>query len=57
VGFLQYLSPSLQFLLAVLVFREPFTPVHAASFAFIWAALAILTWDLRRRLRQAGVAG
>ena len=51
VGFLQYLSPSIQFLLAVLVFREPFTPVHAATFAFIWAALAILTWDLRRRLR------
>jgi chloramphenicol-sensitive protein RarD len=57
VGLLQYLSPSLQFLLAVLVFREPFTPAHAATFAFIWAALAILTWDLRRRLRQAGVAG
>jgi chloramphenicol-sensitive protein RarD len=57
VGFLQYLSPSLQFLLAVFVFREPFTPVHAASFAFIWAALAILTWDLRRRLRQVGMAG
>jgi chloramphenicol-sensitive protein RarD len=51
VGFLQYLSPSLQFLLAVLVFREPFTPAHAATFAFIWTALAILTWDLRRRLR------
>jgi len=56
VGFLQYLSPSLQFLLAVLVFREPFTTVHAATFAFIWAALAILTWDLRRRLRHEGAA-
>jgi chloramphenicol-sensitive protein RarD len=56
VGFLQYLSPSLQFLLAVLVFREPFTPAHAVTFAFIWAALAILTWDLRRRLRYEGAA-
>jgi chloramphenicol-sensitive protein RarD len=56
VGFLQYLSPSLQFLLAVLVFREPFTAVHAATFAFIWAALAILTWDLRRRLRYERTA-
>ena len=56
VGFLQYLSPSLQFLLAVLVFREPFTPAHAATFAFIWAALAILTWDLRRRLRYEPAA-
>ncbi len=51
VGLLQYLSPSIQFLLAVLVFREPFTAPHAASFACIWAALAVLTWDLRRRLR------
>ncbi|HSD28546.1 MAG TPA: EamA family transporter RarD [Vicinamibacteria bacterium] len=59
VGFLQYLSPSLQFLLAVLVFREPFTAAHAATFAFIWTALAILTWDLRRRLRyeRAGAGG
>jgi chloramphenicol-sensitive protein RarD len=56
VGFLQYLSPSIQFLLAVLVFREPFTAVHAATFAFIWAALAILTWDLRRRLRYERAA-
>jgi chloramphenicol-sensitive protein RarD len=56
VGFLQYLSPSIQFLLAVLVFREPFTAVHAATFAFIWTALAILTWDLRRRLRYERAA-
>ena len=51
LGLLQYLSPSIQFLLAVLVFREPFTSAHAATFACIWAALAVLTWDLRRRLR------
>ncbi len=51
VGLLQYLSPSIQFLLAVFVFREPFTTAHAASFACIWAALGVLTWDLRRRLR------
>jgi chloramphenicol-sensitive protein RarD len=57
VGLLQYLSPSLQFLLALLVFREPFTPAHAATFACIWSALAILTWDLRKRLRRAGVEG
>jgi chloramphenicol-sensitive protein RarD len=56
VGLLQYLSPSIQFLLAVLVFREPFTPAHAAAFAFIWAALAVLTWDLRRRLRHERAA-
>ncbi len=57
VGLLQYLSPTMQFLLAVLVFREPFTLAHAAAFACIWAALAVLTWDLRRRLRASGASG
>jgi len=56
VGFLQYLSPSLQFLLAVLVFREPFTATHAAAFACIWTALGALSWDLRRRLRHERAA-
>jgi chloramphenicol-sensitive protein RarD len=51
LGLFQYISPSMQFLLAVLLYREPFTPAHAAAFACIWAALALLTWDLRRRLR------
>jgi chloramphenicol-sensitive protein RarD len=56
LGLLQYLSPSIQFLLALLVFREPFTSAHAATFACIWAALAVLTWDLRRRLRHERAA-
>jgi chloramphenicol-sensitive protein RarD len=46
---IQYLSPTGQFLLAVAVFREPFGAAHAATFALIWAALALLTWDLKRR--------
>jgi len=41
VGLVQYLNPSLQFLVAVLVFAEPFTPVHALAFGLIWLALAI----------------
>ena len=51
IGMIQYISPSCQFLLAVLLYREPFTAAHAAAFSCIWAALALLTWDLRRRLR------
>jgi chloramphenicol-sensitive protein RarD len=50
LGLIQYLSPSLQFLLAVFLYREPFTAAHAVTFACIWTALATLTWDLRRRL-------
>ncbi|MDH3744525.1 MAG: EamA family transporter RarD [Acidobacteriota bacterium] len=49
VGFLQYLAPTLQFLLAIFLFREPFTGSHFMAFACIWAALALFTWDLSRR--------
>ncbi len=56
LGLLQYLSPSIQFLLAVLVFRERFTALHAATFAFIWTALGVLSWDLRRKLRHERAA-
>jgi chloramphenicol-sensitive protein RarD len=45
LGFLQYLSPSLQFLVAVALFREPFSTAQAVSFACIWTAVAIYTWD------------
>ena len=51
LGLIQYLAPSLQFLLAVAVFGEPFTPAHLLAFGCIWSALALLSWDLRRRLR------
>jgi len=43
LGFVQYLAPSCQFLLAVLVFGEPLTDVHLRSFACIWAAVALFT--------------
>ncbi|SPF80893.1 hypothetical protein [Pseudoprimorskyibacter insulae] len=41
LGLVQYLNPTLQFLLAVVVFREPFGLLHAVAFGLIWAALAI----------------
>ncbi len=41
VGFIQYLAPSLQLFIGVVVFREPFTNVHALSFSLIWGALVI----------------
>lgn len=53
MGFLQYLSPSLQFLLAVLAFGEPFTATHAAGFGAIWTALVFYSWDAARSLRHA----
>lgn len=41
VGFLQYLAPSLQLFLGVVVFGEPFTRVHLVSFSLIWGALCL----------------
>ena len=45
LGFLQYVAPSLQFLLAVLVFGEPLTRAHAICFGAIWTALAIFSFE------------
>jgi chloramphenicol-sensitive protein RarD len=52
LGLLQYLGPTLQFLIGVVVYGEPFTAERAVGFALIWAALAIYTaeslWQWRR---------
>ena len=45
LGFLQYLSPTGQLLLAVLALHEPFDRDRLLGFAFIWAALAVYTAD------------
>ena len=56
LGFLQYLAPSLQFLLAVLVFGEALTTAHIVCFGAIWAALAIFTVEGIRKGRAAAKA-
>lgn len=48
LGFLQYLSPTLQFLLAVALYGEPFTPARVA-FACIWIALGVFAIHTLRR--------
>jgi chloramphenicol-sensitive protein RarD len=45
LGLVQYLNPTLQFLVAVLIFAEPFTRWHAIAFPLIWLALALYSWD------------
>jgi chloramphenicol-sensitive protein RarD len=45
LGFLQYVAPSIQFMLAVLVFGETLTTAHIVCFAAIWSALAIFSLD------------
>ncbi|WP_407079905.1 EamA family transporter RarD [Arthrobacter zhaoxinii] len=59
VGLLQYLAPTLQFILALTVFKEAMPPERWAGFGLVWLALVMLTIDMiggprrKRRLRAA----
>jgi len=55
LGFLQFISPSIGFVIG-LVQGEPFTPLRAVSFAFIWAGASIFAWGAWRRARSVRVA-
>ena len=59
VGILQYIAPTLQFLIGVFVFAEPFDRARLVGFACIWLALAVFVIDgLRnsRRMREQALA-
>ncbi|WP_428441519.1 EamA family transporter RarD [Photobacterium sagamiensis] len=45
LGFFQYIGPSLMFLLAVLIYDEPFSLDNGMTFVFIWAALVLFSFD------------
>ncbi|MEP1145093.1 MAG: EamA family transporter RarD [Henriciella sp.] len=45
IGMMQYLGPTLQFLISVLIFKEAFGLIHAIAFGFIWSALIVFTID------------
>lgn len=49
LGFIQYLSPTLQFLLAVFLWGEPLGRERAVAFGCIWAGLLIFTVHSLRR--------
>ena len=53
IGLMQYLAPSIHFLLAILVYGEAFTWAHMITFLFIWAGLALYSWDTMTRFRRA----
>ena len=53
LGLMQYLGPSIQFLLGLFLFGEPLTPNRLIGFALIWTALAIYTTDGIRTHRKA----
>ncbi len=51
IGFMQYITPTIHFLLAVLVFAEPFSRTHLAGFACIWAGLLLYSYDATGGMR------
>ena len=59
LGVLQYLGPSLQLLLGVYVYGEPFDAVRGIGFGLIWTALVVYTAEAlwrHRRWRPGGAA-
>ena len=54
IGLMQYLTPTMIFLLAVFVFREPFSSAELVAFGFIWGGLAVYSSALvgQRRSRR-----
>jgi chloramphenicol-sensitive protein RarD len=58
LGLIQYLAPTLQFAIGVLIYSEPMPASRLAGFALVWVALAVFTWDAvgTRRARFAAAA-
>ncbi|RJT34907.1 EamA family transporter RarD [Mesorhizobium waimense] len=58
IGIMQYIAPTMVFLIAVLVFGEPFGNVQAIAFGLIWTALAMYSWSMfrGREIRPAAPA-
>lgn len=41
VGLLQYIAPTIQFLIGVIIYKEPFDHAHLIGFSIVWVALII----------------
>jgi len=52
LGLMQYVTPSMQFLIGVLVRHEPLPPGRLAGFALVWVALALFTVDTATSRRR-----
>jgi chloramphenicol-sensitive protein RarD len=52
VGMMQFIAPSIQFVVGV-IYGEPLTLAHIACFGCIWFAVAMFSWDAWRQSRRA----
>ena len=53
IGIMQYIAPTMIFVIAVFFFREPFSAGRLAAFGFIWAALVVYSWSILKQSRRA----
>lgn len=55
IGFLQFLSPTVVFVLGLTVFGEPLRPAQLGCYVLIWMAAGLFTWDLLRSRKSRAV--
>lgn len=53
LGFVQFLAPTMQFIVGLTIFGEALRPIQLAAFVLIWAAIGVFTWDLIAKRRAA----
>jgi chloramphenicol-sensitive protein RarD len=53
LGFIQYVAPTIVFILGLTVFEQPLAPAKLASFVLIWIAVGVFSWDLWAKRKAA----
>ena len=57
VGLMQYIAPTLIFLIGVFVYHEPFNQWQLFAFALIWTAIALYSWSSIKQLMKPLAVG
>jgi chloramphenicol-sensitive protein RarD len=52
IGFIQYIGPTIQLILAITLYHEPLSGPRAISFGLIWIALTLFSWDMWQQMRR-----
>ncbi len=53
IGIMQYIAPTMIFIIAVFFFHEPFSTGRLVAFGFIWSALVVYSWSILTESRRA----
>ncbi len=52
IGIMQYIVPTMVFLIAVFLFKEPFGSTQMIAFSLIWAGLVLYSWSMLRQSKE-----